>query len=291
MENVKLRKAGYSFRQPFQKFLNRYNILLKTSGPPKAQCEAILKKHDAGSDQWTLGKTVVFMREKEVLYLENQILFHTLGEEFKTAKTQLSSWIQTTSATLKKTDSLNLNNLLKDFTQSRKLVKEKLDRVYRLKGEYSDKLYDYDEILRLAREGQNRGVPNVDSQDITTEWTTLSKEIEEKSQNLKQLLKQVDEKEEEEKRLAIERELQKAKEETERKKQEEEKKKLEEELEKRRKEEEEEEKRRQEEDELRKQEVKTFPLIISSPLILLPSLTGSFLSLLLYLCILLTKTH
>eukprot|EP00051_Salpingoeca_urceolata_P021427 m.336285 g.336285 ORF g.336285 m.336285 type:complete len:1061 (+) comp19795_c1_seq2:302-3484(+) len=73
-ENVRVRRAGFAFRREFDKFLSRYAIVSKEtwprwSGPQK---DGILHLMDAVSmekDQYQLGKTKVFIKNPESLFL------------------------------------------------------------------------------------------------------------------------------------------------------------------------------------------------------------------------------
>eukprot|EP01121_Diplochlamys_sp_Union-15-3_P015437 TRINITY_DN509_c0_g1_i3.p1 TRINITY_DN509_c0_g1~~TRINITY_DN509_c0_g1_i3.p1 ORF type:complete len:693 (+),score=174.64 TRINITY_DN509_c0_g1_i3:167-2245(+) len=79
LENVRVCRAGYAYRAPFDRFLKRYKKLSKKTwgawgewtGPPKDGCATILGESALAKDQWQLGKSKVFIRHPESLfYLE-----------------------------------------------------------------------------------------------------------------------------------------------------------------------------------------------------------------------------
>lgn len=82
LENVRVRRAGFAFRAPFARFLDRYKKLNKKtwsrngewSGDPKEGCRVILSETPLGEAQWQLGNSKVFIRHPESLfYLEESL--------------------------------------------------------------------------------------------------------------------------------------------------------------------------------------------------------------------------
>lgn len=87
-ENVKVRKAGFSYRRPFDKFLQRYNILLYLQNPMDAQpavpynsdqrygqqqMRKICQSGGVSDAEYQFGKTKMFIKDPEsVLMLETQ---------------------------------------------------------------------------------------------------------------------------------------------------------------------------------------------------------------------------
>ncbi|KAG8546083.1 hypothetical protein GDO81_019807 [Engystomops pustulosus] len=73
-ENIRVRRAGYAYRRIFQKFLNRYAILTRETWPEwrgdeKKGVLHLLKSVNMDSDQYQLGKTKVFIKAPESLFL------------------------------------------------------------------------------------------------------------------------------------------------------------------------------------------------------------------------------
>lgn len=69
-ENIRVRRAGFAYRRPFAKFLQRYGILTKEtwprwSGNEKQGVEWILKSLDINRSQYQLGKTKLFIKAPE----------------------------------------------------------------------------------------------------------------------------------------------------------------------------------------------------------------------------------
>ncbi|CAG0924254.1 unnamed protein product, partial [Notodromas monacha] len=69
-ENVRVRRAGFAYRRPFDKFLRRYSILCprtwpKWFGEPKEGVKLILTSVGLDSSQCQLGKTKIFIKAPE----------------------------------------------------------------------------------------------------------------------------------------------------------------------------------------------------------------------------------
>ncbi|XP_077433105.1 myosin IEb isoform X3 [Vanacampus margaritifer] len=73
-ENIRVRRAGYAYRRPFNKFLQRYAILTKETWPTWQGDERqgvlhLLNSVNMDEDQFQLGKTKVFVKAPESLFL------------------------------------------------------------------------------------------------------------------------------------------------------------------------------------------------------------------------------
>uniref|UniRef100_A0A8C7LMV2 Osteoclast-stimulating factor 1 n=1 Tax=Oncorhynchus kisutch TaxID=8019 RepID=A0A8C7LMV2_ONCKI len=73
-ENIRVRRAGYAYRRVFRKFLNRYAILTKESWPTwrgdeKQGVLHLLRAVNMDQDQFQLGRTKVFIKAPESLFL------------------------------------------------------------------------------------------------------------------------------------------------------------------------------------------------------------------------------
>lgn len=83
LENVKVRRAGFAFRAPFDRFLRRYKKLSKKTwgtwgewkGDAQEGCRLILESLTSlEASQWQFGKTKVFIRHPEsVFHLEELV--------------------------------------------------------------------------------------------------------------------------------------------------------------------------------------------------------------------------
>ncbi|KAJ2731502.1 class II myosin, partial [Coemansia sp. Cherry 401B] len=81
-ENIRIRRAGFAYRQTFEKFVERFYLLSsKTSyagdfiwtGDSESACIQILKDTNIDSKEWQIGTTKAFIRSPEVIWgLENQ---------------------------------------------------------------------------------------------------------------------------------------------------------------------------------------------------------------------------
>ncbi|XP_075069014.1 unconventional myosin-X [Mixophyes fleayi] len=75
LETVRIRRAGFPVRRPFQDFYFRYKVLMRNLTLPedlKGKCETLLHLHDMTDTEWQLGKTKVFLREPLEHKLEKQ---------------------------------------------------------------------------------------------------------------------------------------------------------------------------------------------------------------------------
>ncbi|XP_034379245.1 unconventional myosin-X isoform X2 [Arvicanthis niloticus] len=75
LETVRIRKAGYAVRRPFQDFYKRYKVLMRDLALPediRGKCTVLLQFYDASNTEWQLGKTKVFLRESLEQKLEKR---------------------------------------------------------------------------------------------------------------------------------------------------------------------------------------------------------------------------
>lgn len=75
LETVRIRKAGYAVRRPFQDFYKRYKVLMRDLALPediRGKCTVLLQFYDASNGEWQLGKTKVFLRESLEQKLEKR---------------------------------------------------------------------------------------------------------------------------------------------------------------------------------------------------------------------------
>nr|XP_025038318.1 unconventional myosin-Ie [Pelodiscus sinensis] len=73
-ENIRVRRAGYAYRRVFKKFLQRYAILTKATWPSwkgdeKQGILHLLRSVNMDPDQYQLGKTKIFIKAPESLFL------------------------------------------------------------------------------------------------------------------------------------------------------------------------------------------------------------------------------
>eukprot|EP01064_Diplonema_japonicum_P024088 TRINITY_DN3456_c0_g4_i1.p1 TRINITY_DN3456_c0_g4~~TRINITY_DN3456_c0_g4_i1.p1 ORF type:complete len:1178 (+),score=358.28 TRINITY_DN3456_c0_g4_i1:37-3534(+) len=75
LENVRVRRAGFSYRQHFDKFLKRFKFINPATfprpfrGDDKSACQTILSQCTTlGADTWQLGETKVFIRQPQHLF-------------------------------------------------------------------------------------------------------------------------------------------------------------------------------------------------------------------------------
>eukprot|EP01133_Synstelium_polycarpum_P004330 gene4330-5057_t len=82
LENVRVRRAGFAYRAPFERFLRRYKKLSPKTwglwgewkGDPKEGAKTICQDLGLDAGQWQLGVTKIFIRHPEtVFHLEEQL--------------------------------------------------------------------------------------------------------------------------------------------------------------------------------------------------------------------------
>jgi len=77
-ENIRVRRAGYAFRRVFDKFLRRYKILTPETWPEwkgdvKGGIKHLMNTVNMEPDQWQLGRTKVFVKNPESLFLLEEL--------------------------------------------------------------------------------------------------------------------------------------------------------------------------------------------------------------------------
>ncbi|KAL3121077.1 hypothetical protein niasHT_005337 [Heterodera trifolii] len=73
-ENIRVRRAGFVYRRPFERFLWRYAILCAQTWPqwhgePKKGCELICRSAELADTEFRLGHTKIFVKNPESLFL------------------------------------------------------------------------------------------------------------------------------------------------------------------------------------------------------------------------------
>jgi len=83
VENVRVRRAGYAYRQTFDKFLRRFKLLSKRTWPSwqgSAQdgCRAILAELKVADANFACGKTKIFIRQPQILFQLEELRWQKL---------------------------------------------------------------------------------------------------------------------------------------------------------------------------------------------------------------------
>ncbi|KHJ96577.1 myosin head [Oesophagostomum dentatum] len=73
-ENIRVRRAGFAYRRPFEKFLWRYAILTPETWPtyrgdPRQGCQIICRSVNMDPDQYQMGTSKIFIKNPESLFL------------------------------------------------------------------------------------------------------------------------------------------------------------------------------------------------------------------------------
>ena len=75
MENVRVRRAGYAFRQPYEVFLKRYKMLCPSTWPnwrgqPRDGVKEILVHLKITKEEFAYGRTKIFIRNPRTVLAE-----------------------------------------------------------------------------------------------------------------------------------------------------------------------------------------------------------------------------
>ncbi|XP_007420454.1 unconventional myosin-Ib isoform X2 [Python bivittatus] len=73
LENVRVRRAGYAFRQTYEPCLERYKMLCKQTwpqwrGPARAGVEVLFNKLEVPGEEYSLGRSKIFIRNPRTLF-------------------------------------------------------------------------------------------------------------------------------------------------------------------------------------------------------------------------------
>ncbi|XP_044158747.1 unconventional myosin-Ib isoform X3 [Bufo gargarizans] len=73
LENVRVRRAGYAFRQPYEPCLERYKMLCKQTwphwkGPARAGVEVLLNDLEISKEEFSFGRSKIFIRNPRTLF-------------------------------------------------------------------------------------------------------------------------------------------------------------------------------------------------------------------------------
>jgi len=77
-ENVRVRRAGFAYRRPFKKFLQRYAILTnetwpRWNGPEQQGIRHLMTHVNMDPGQWQCGKTKLFVKNPESLFMLEEL--------------------------------------------------------------------------------------------------------------------------------------------------------------------------------------------------------------------------
>ncbi|XP_039350135.1 unconventional myosin-Ib isoform X3 [Mauremys reevesii] len=73
LENVRVRRAGYAFRQPYEPCLERYKMLCKQTwphwrGPARAGVEVLFNELEIPEEEYSFGRSKIFIRNPRTLF-------------------------------------------------------------------------------------------------------------------------------------------------------------------------------------------------------------------------------
>jgi myosin-1 len=82
MENLRVRRAGFAYRRPFAQFLERYKCICRETWPrfagtPREGCRLVLGALGLAADEFSFGRTKLFVRRPVTLALLDERLVAT----------------------------------------------------------------------------------------------------------------------------------------------------------------------------------------------------------------------
>lgn len=85
MENVRVRRAGYAFRQAYEPCLERYKMLCKRTwphwkGPAREGVEVLMGDLDVPTDEYSYGRSKIFIRNPRTLFFLEEKRRHCLQD-------------------------------------------------------------------------------------------------------------------------------------------------------------------------------------------------------------------
>jgi len=72
-ETVAIRKAGFSLRMDFDRFIDKFWILMTTRDYERSDIETLLQKTMPDANEWCMGLTKVFLKDSAVDKLSNEL--------------------------------------------------------------------------------------------------------------------------------------------------------------------------------------------------------------------------
>ncbi|KAM4608951.1 unconventional myosin-X [Polymixia lowei] len=227
LETVKIRRAGFPVRRPFQDFYSRYKMIQRNKIPSddvRGSCSELLTRHDKAKKEWQLGKTKVFLKEALEQRLEKEreevrrragmvirahILSYVARKQYKRV---LSSVV-----TIQKNYRAHFWRRVFLRLRSATVVLQKHHR-----GQLARSLYrQLTEEKRKREEEERRKREEEERRRVAEERRRQEEEEEERRQREAEQKRKREEEEEEEKRRLMEEELRRRKEEEELKRREE----------------------------------------------------------------------
>jgi myosin I len=102
-ENVRIRRAGFAYRQTFEKFVERFYLLsTKTSyageyiwqGDPQTATEIILRDANFDASEWQLGVSKVFIKKPETLFALEDLRENYWANKAKVIQRACRKWLR-----------------------------------------------------------------------------------------------------------------------------------------------------------------------------------------------------
>ncbi|PAV81570.1 hypothetical protein WR25_02774 isoform A [Diploscapter pachys] len=137
LDTIRIRRCGYPVRHLYASFVDRYRVLVNGIGPSHrvdcyAATKAICKKALGDDTDFQLGKTKVFLKEKDDLKLEQEY-YRKLHERATVIQKQVRGWLQRRQFRKKKEAAVKIQKIWRGYA-ARKKYQQILNGICRLQA-------------------------------------------------------------------------------------------------------------------------------------------------------------
>ncbi|CAG5086005.1 Oidioi.mRNA.OKI2018_I69.PAR.g11082.t2.cds [Oikopleura dioica] len=130
VENVRVRRAGYSFRQSYPEFHNRYKMMSDSTWPSsnKAHRDAvkcILEDTKLSKDEYEFGRSKIFIRSPKMIFKLEEIRLKMLESIVAKVQAQWRCYVQRKKFTAMKSAQISISSQWKCYKQRRLYLETK----------------------------------------------------------------------------------------------------------------------------------------------------------------------
>ncbi|XP_041806135.1 unconventional myosin-Ib isoform X2 [Chelmon rostratus] len=130
MENVRVRRAGYAFRQPYEPCLERYKMLCKRTwphwrGPAREGVETLMVDLQVPTDEFSYGRSKIFIRNPRTLFFLEERRRQCLEDLATLIQKIYRGWKRRTEFLQLKKSQIVVAAWYRRFAQQKKYVKIK----------------------------------------------------------------------------------------------------------------------------------------------------------------------
>ncbi|KFP75089.1 Unconventional myosin-Ib, partial [Acanthisitta chloris] len=130
MENVRVRRAGYAFRQAYEPCLERYKMLCKQTwphwrGPARAGVEVLFNELEISEEEFSFGRSKIFIRNPRTLFKLEDLRKRQLEDLATLIKKIYRGWKCRTRFLLMKQSQIVVASWYRRYAQQKKYQKTK----------------------------------------------------------------------------------------------------------------------------------------------------------------------